>query len=120
MRTAIMINMDYITHSAQECHRAWLDIETALRQCGFNAEGRLFTSNDSLQLASQAAEQAIAKVARAMERSGMDLGGLIKDFFAFEYQSLTELNPPAQKSGGIDVTFIDTGTFRAWNFLKTA
>lgn len=96
MRYAIVINLDYDSNPAMDCHRAWDMIRTQMQAAGFRLEGRLFTT----ELASEDACAAARVVMNGLdEHPALAPGGVftfLKEFYGYDHShSVNLLLPPS-------------------------
>ena len=115
MNNAVIINLDYEMGDSANCRRIWQEIETRMMQAGFVKSNRLFLTTLDQESACRQAKAVVAEVDTLLGMENINVFGSIREFYSFEYSHITDLLAPA--SPAIEVSFLDTGTFRA--FLKS-
>ncbi len=115
MKSAVIINLDYERHSAQDCRRIWEAIARGMDDAGFSRHFRIFLADMNRATACERAKAVVAAVEDELANDGIVVFDVIREFYWFEYQQINDLLAPANEIP--EVSFLDTGTFEA--FRKT-
>lgn len=112
MKTAIIINLDYENHAPATCSRIWEELERRMTQAGFSKHKRLFVTAMDWNTASKQAKSVVSGVENDLAAENIVVFDVVKEFYCFEYQQMNDLLDPVNHSP--EVSFVDTGTFRAF------
>lgn len=95
MRYAVVINLDYDSNPAADCHRAWDLIRAHMQGAGFRLEGRLFTTERG---SAEACDVARAIMNTLDEDPALAPNGVftyLKEFYGYDHShSVNLLLPP--------------------------
>jgi hypothetical protein len=104
MRYAIIINLDYVSHSEDACQILWTDIRERMINAGFRCENRIFTIESDEDTACKLARDVIESIEEYKEYQDKRIHRYLKDFYGFDMACTTNLLvPPAddiQVKGG--------------------
>ncbi len=114
MNSAVIINLDYELHGNTNCRRIWAEIETRMLQAGFVKNNRLFLTTLNRDAACKQAKAVVSEVEQLLAAQDINVLDSIREFYGLDYQQINDLLGPS--NAPIEVSFVDTGTFRA--FLK--
>ena len=94
MRYAIVINLDYATHSADSCRELWDIIRERMMASGFRCDGRIFTISPSEQEATRLARKIIDDIESHMAYHDKRIFLYLKEFYGFDMDCTTNLLLP--------------------------
>lgn len=120
MNTAVLIDLDYQLNPAEACYTAWKILQQCFIDAGFRIQERLFIIAEPLANASELARQALQRAEHRLLTLGLDMGSVVEACSTFEYKVLFPLPCPQPSTTGIEVSFMDTGTFAAWRGVAQA
>jgi hypothetical protein len=112
MNSAVIINLDYEQHSSTNCRRIWAEIESRMLQAGFVKNNRLFLTTLDRDTACKQAKSVVAEVEALLAAQDINVFDSIREFYGLDYNQINDLLGPSNAS--IEVSFVDTGTFRAF------
>ena len=96
MTYAIVINLDYDSHTDKTCHDVWNHIKGALLSAGFHCDGRTFSINLDEQAAIALARQTFSDLEDKLAYKRQHLYGYMKDCYGYSIEYVTNLLvPPA-------------------------
>lgn len=99
VRYAVVVNLDYETHPAEQCRLLWDEIESHMVAAGFRCDGRIFT----IDLPEAEAAQRARAVIESLEMPHRDfyhkrIYNYLRDFYGFDLACTTNLMlPPADQ-----------------------
>lgn len=96
MRYAIVINLDYDSNPAADCHLVWDMVRDAMQAAGFRLEGRLFTTDLSSEDACEVARRIVNKLDEDPDLAPNGVFTFLKEFYGYDHShSVNLLLPPA-------------------------
>lgn len=112
MPSAIVINLDYEGRPVERCRRVWESVDRHFQAAGFSRHRRVFVSPLDNAQAVQTAKAVLNSVEREMEAEGIAIFDIIAEFYCFAFDRMNDLLDPVHHKP--DVSFLDTGAFRAY------
>ena len=94
MRFAIVINLDYDTNPEEICRRLWIEIRDAMMDAGFRLEGRLFTIEESEEVACDLARDIIERLNGSDFMVDQDIYNFLKEFYGYDHSRTVNLLLP--------------------------
>lgn len=95
MRYAVVINLDYDSNAATDCHRVWDLIRRQMQDAGFRLEGRVFTTELSSDEACDAARTVMNRLDEHPDLSPNGVFLFLKEFYGYDHgHSVNLLLPP--------------------------
>lgn len=95
MRYAIVINLDYDSNPAAECHRVWDLIRAQMQAAGFRLEGRLFTTDLAHEDACASARAVMNALDEHPSLAPYGVFLFLKEFYGYNHgHSVNLLLPP--------------------------
>lgn len=113
MSTAVIIHLDYLLSPAEACQKAWKVLQQSFVDAGFSEQERLFTINQPYDWGALLAEEAMRVADQALQQQGLVLADVLRNCQAFEFQQAGAIESPAPSTGGIEVSFVETGAWLA-------
>ena len=96
MHYAVVINLDYASHSEESCKALWKKIRQRMMEAGFHCDGRIFTiCRDNEDEASQLARDVIENIEPHKDYYEKRIFLYIKEFYGFDMACTTNLLLPA-------------------------
>lgn len=96
MRYAIVINLDYDSNPATECHRVWDLIKAQMQAVGFRLEGRVFTTDLPITEACDAARAIMNALDEHPTLLPNGVFMFLKEFYGYDHgHSVNLLLPPS-------------------------
>jgi len=94
MTYAIVINLDYDSHTDKTCHDVWELVKNALLTAGFHCDGRTFSINLEEAEAIALARDSISHLEDSLSYKRQHLYGYMKDFYGYSMDGVTNLLLP--------------------------
>lgn len=94
MYYAIVINLDYDTHSAESCKELWNVIRDHMLASGFRCDGRTFTIEAREEEATNLARKVIDDIESHMDYHNKRIFLYLKEFYGFDMACTTNLLLP--------------------------
>lgn len=116
MPVAVDINLDYHLHPVDTCYTAWKVLQQCFAEAGFRLQEQLFVTDQAWQWGSLLADTALHEARQRLQQCGLDLDQLVSSTTVFEYQAIRS-REAAPQTDGIEVSFLETGAFQAWQLL---
>ncbi|GMR07725.1 MAG: hypothetical protein BMS9Abin26_0729 [Gammaproteobacteria bacterium] len=91
MRYAIVINLDYISHSEDACQILWSEIRERMIATGFRCENRIFTIEAAEETAYKLARDVIESIEEHKEYQDKRIHRYLKDFYGYDMACTTNL-----------------------------
>lgn len=112
MKSAIIINLDYEGHRPDSCQRFWEEVERRMEKAGFQKHRRIFVTTLDWETACRQAKAVVASIENDLAGDDIAIFDIIREFYCFEYEQMNDLLSPLNNQP--EVSFLDTGTFRAY------
>lgn len=94
MTYAIVINLDYDSHTDKTCHDVWGHIQNALLNAGFHCDGRTFSIPLDEQAAIALARDTISALEDSLSYKRQHLYGYMKNCYGYSMEGVTNLLVP--------------------------
>lgn len=97
MSYAIVINLDYESHSEDECLEIWDSIKQSMLDAGFRLDNRVFIVNRDQKDACDAARAVIEGLEGHLEFDKKRVFSYLKDFYGYSMEQTTNLLIPSNE-----------------------
>lgn len=98
MRYAIVINLDYETFYADDCHFVWNNIKQEMLDAGFIMDKRLFTIDRPEDEACELAREVIDNLNESRKLKGVDVYTYMREFYGYDHSDSVNLLMPMSDS----------------------